>query len=545
MSKIVQPSPDQQKIVQLDDNIVVTAKPGSGKTFTIVEKINRISKNLFDYQGVIAISFTKKASEELKTRCERKGINNKNNFYGTIDKFYISEIIVPFSKILLGKVVELEVIEGLEDDAIYKYLKEKKEFLNKDELLEKSLLKGEIYLELCGETAMYILSNVPEAMLYLKSKYSHVFIDEYQDCGQIQHDIFLKIVDSGLTGIAVGDLDQAIYGFSKRYSKYLFALLSDKRFTHLRMSKNYRCHESIANYSLALMGVPDLKPLEQTRVFKVNILGDDEAIMGAIESKIELIKNRLGLENNSDFAILCRGNESVRRASFFLNIPNKLFIETPLDHSNSYWGVLFNDLLSNFFSYKSGSSTKLDFVSVYVNEEYEQRRFYKALDLLTQIYELEEENLSFNANIFKKFAELIHPNHKDEKVFLELINILSDKSKLNSFKPASKEQINIMTLHKSKGLEFKCVFLLDLYRWIFPFEGDHVTKEDYTQSLNLFYVGVTRAISCCFIMIGTQRFRSKQKDLIEARESPFLYLNNTPELRGNLSWNTKSTMKEG
>ncbi|KRF67560.1 hypothetical protein ASG99_14730 [Bacillus sp. Soil768D1] len=77
-------------------------------------------------------------------------------------------------------------------------------------LLEKSLLAGHIFLELCGETAFYILNRVPECLLYLKARYTHIFIDEYQDCGEIQHNIFLKLVDKGIVGTAVGDLNQAI-----------------------------------------------------------------------------------------------------------------------------------------------------------------------------------------------------------------------------------------------------------------------------------------------------------------------------------------------
>lgn len=58
-------------------------------------------------------------------------------------------------------------------------------------------------------------------MQYIKARYSHIIIDEYQDCGEIQDKVFIKLVESGLTGIAVGDINQAIYGFTKRFPKYL------------------------------------------------------------------------------------------------------------------------------------------------------------------------------------------------------------------------------------------------------------------------------------------------------------------------------------
>ena len=174
--------------------------------------------------------------------------------------------------------------------------------------MEKALLDGHIFLELCGETALYILNKVPECLLYLKARYTHIFIDEYQDCGEIQHSIFLKLVDKGIVGIAVGDLNQAIYAFSHRYSKFLFSLMSNNKFTHLEITHNHkRCHKTISDYSLALMGVPDIVLTDDPRVFKVNVEGNDQAIINSIEHNLPILKQKFGLLNNNDFAILCRG----------------------------------------------------------------------------------------------------------------------------------------------------------------------------------------------------------------------------------------------
>lgn len=49
MEKENKPTNEQQAIIEAQGNIVVTAKPGSGKTFTIVEKIKCISDKLLDY----------------------------------------------------------------------------------------------------------------------------------------------------------------------------------------------------------------------------------------------------------------------------------------------------------------------------------------------------------------------------------------------------------------------------------------------------------------------------------------------------------------
>lgn len=539
MKKVTKSTAEQIKIIREIGNLVITAKPGSGKTYTIVEKIIDISKNLLSYQGVIAISFTRKSSQELELRYKRKNIEITNHFFGTIDKFYISEIIIPFSKLLFDKGEPLKVKDSIDDHPKYKDLKKLKENRTDKELLvllKESLQEGLIFLEISGETALFILDKVPQCLIYLQARYTHIFIDEYQDCGEIQHEIFLKLVNKGIIGIAVGDLNQAIYAFSNRYSKYLLSLIGDDSFTHLEITRNHRCHKSISDYSLELMGITRENIEEDKRVFKVNVRGTDEQIIYAIENNLDEIKKKFNINANSDFAILCRGNGTARRASEFLTIDNKLFIDTPLDKINGNWASVFNDILKSYYLYQCNEITVLDFVSKYINEELHYKNFRKALELVNKVFNLDDNQLERNLKEFIKVVRLIYPEQEDEKTVQMLKRILRNEEELYSFKPATENEINIMTLHKSKGLEFKCVFLMDLYKWILPPEGDWVSEEDYIQALNLHYVGVTRAIEACYIMQGTKRYNASRKKYFDAIESPFLYRHNTSSLREEFNW---------
>ena len=69
-----------------------------------------------------------------------------------------------------------------------------------------------------------------------------------------------------------------------------------------------------------------------------------------------------------------------------------------------------------------------------------------------------------------------------------------------SFLPPADNEIQLLTLHKAKGLEFDIVFHLNLYQWILP-----QYKGDYSQDLNLHYVGITRAKKCCVLCTSTHR----------------------------------------
>ena len=49
-----------------------------------------------------------------------------------------------------------------------------------------------------------------------------------------------------------------------------------------------------------------------------------------------------------------------------------------------------------------------------------------------------------------------------------LRKIINDPELLNQYLPATDDQVQCMTLHKSKGLEFDIVIHLDLVEWVFP-----------------------------------------------------------------------------
>lgn len=528
------PTSEQQEIINAEGNIVITAKPGSGKTFTIVEKIKLISESLLDYEGVIAISFTRKASQELQTRCKKLNILQKGSFFGTIDSFYINQIIVPFAKHITNSNTKLEVKDSVSNYPGYKGLEKIKEGISEEikDILIQSLREGNIFLDIAGETAKFILDEVPDCKLYVKARYRYIFIDEYQDCGDIQHKIFLKLVDLGLIGIAVGDLDQAIYAFSNRYSKYLSSLMQNPKFAHYEITKNHRCHKSISNYSLKLLGIDTTKS-DDSRVFKVNIDGDDELISKCIDMRIDKIKKKYNIDKNNEIVILCRSNTSAERIYKYLETDCKLFVDTELDRSDEYWARLFSDLLMCYFDKNIFS---INFVEKYINEDINRKLFNKVDSIVNKIFNLEILDFNNNSDLFFEVAKSIYPDYENNDIKNILLDILNDNDKLLYYKPADDSEICIMTLHKSKGLEFKAVFHLDVYKFILPNEGQWVTQEDYTQALNLHYVGITRAKEVCYIIQGNKRYRSRQNDYIQALESPFLHLNGLDELRNNVQW---------
>ena len=532
----MKPSDEQIEAILYPGNLAITAKPGSGKTFTIVEKIYCISLSQQQHQGIIAISFTNKASDELKNRCIRRGVISNNSFFGTIDSFCIGTIIIPFMKHLVHVTGDAEIVQ-LCDYPEYGALGEFRADSPPEieQVFIKSLNNGLIFLDITGESALYIFEKVKQCRDFLKARYSHVFIDEYQDCGEMQHALFVELTKLGIIGIAVGDLDQAIFGFADKHSKYLLTVSKSKSFKHIPITKNYRCHKSISSYSLQLLGIDsESYSKEETRVFEARVEGGEAEIAVAIEDRLHPIMGKYEVTNQNEVAVLFRGNSTLNSFAANLTVPYRISNPTRLEEQGSSQARFFSDLLMSYYSSKEYAGS---FIERYIREEENEKRYRKALALAELLFSYPEQELCKKADQMIDLLKMVSLRDDCSPVIKLLNSELKDYSLLErNYGSAEVGEINLMTLHKSKGLEFDVVFHLDAYRFIMPpYKQEDPSFEEYTQLLNLHYVGITRARKVCYIIQGSVRTNSKgeQKD---AEPSLFLSINNLEKYRNRIKW---------
>lgn len=90
-------------------------------------------------------------------------------------------------------------------------------------------------------------------------------------------------------------------------------------------------------------------------------------------------------------------------------------------------------------------------------------------------------------------------SYDDLGVFLEHVRLVADSKALND-----EDLVSIMTLHSSKGLEFKAVFLCGMEEGIFP---NNLSLRDGTleEERRLAYVGITRAREVLFMTYAINR----------------------------------------
>ncbi|WP_412475755.1 UvrD-helicase domain-containing protein [Halobacteriovorax sp. YZS-1-2] len=537
------PTAEQQKVLREEGSCVVVARPGSGKTFTLSHKIKSILEEVPDYKGVIAISYTNKASNEIKNRVIGLGVHKKASFFGTIDKFCLTEIVIPFlSHKFNFSPSDLKIVKSDESQ----HIKNQNIDLASEltwPVVENLYRSGEIILELSGRISMMLLTENRILKEYLLARFSHIIIDEYQDSGFEQHQIFCFLCKLGIKGIAVGDLDQSIYGFAGKSSDYLLELTDNENFKTYALTKNHRCHPSISAYSLKLLSpnievdIPD-----EVRIYSTLIQGHLPQIANWVEKAISSLQNKFENLKVGEIAILGRSNNSIKAIQKSTQVyKTQLREDTDLDRIGTSLSQFFSECLFCYFDQNESYNNLLEkYVDVSL-AKYKLRKNLSAIIALKEQYHSSRKIEEFElVSALYSLGQQIFPNIDRQLEEKALNEVLSDKELLKSYYPSSDDSIQLMTLHKSKGLEFRVVFHIDLYEWTIPSyqallgDTEEIKKREMRQSINLHYVGITRAIDACVLISSTQKYDFKKSLVKSSTISSFLSREDLKSLRKHL-----------
>lgn len=536
----MEPTEEQEKIINCDGNIVVLAAPGSGKTFVLSEKIKKTLKKeeLLDYNGVVALSFTRKASSNLKKRSLAYGLPKKNSFFGTIDSFCLTQIIFPFGYSLLGypskelEILNLGDLDSVQKEEINSYIKSQtslSKILNADlTIFRKLFQEGYIAINSIEYLALRIIFHSKACRRFLKARFKYIFVDEYQDVDEIFHNIFLEMLNLGLRGMVVGDIDQSIYGFANKSSKYLLELISLDQFNIFRLTTNFRSHPSIVEYANKLLRESFKINNKEKRVCFFRVEGDERTIAAFIDRYVNALCKKFEVKNLNDVAILVKNDQTLKLIDSALKTSHRKIVTTELEKDINPRSQLYALLLRYFYN------NSLNFQSI-IEEfvEYELLSILKRTELnevKRTIVRIPNTDPSLLVVSFQKISEILFSNLPEGNSKKILLKTLSNPDELSSYRPIANNEIQLMTLHKSKGLEFDVVFHLNLDDWVLPAKKPtgYINKE---QDLNLHYVGITRARKFCALLSSTQRTRNGLS--ISSAPSEFLYRNGLERQRKN------------
>lgn len=471
---------DEQQNVIIQDNhkyLCVSACPGAGKTYTLVNKVNQELQTLKEFQGIIACSFTKESSKEIKERLRKINNNIDNCYIDTIDSFIMNLIIKPFlnrclfQKGVIDKRIEIKstIIDNNKDLNIYTRLYDKDIEVKKkaDEYAKKWLgvLKQGVY------SISYPTYMLAEMIVKMKlfnqlfsTRYPTIYIDEAQDLNCFQHRLLKALKENTNINIVLfGDPNQSIYQFRGARPE-LFNNLVNEDYYFRKITLSVRCHPSILFYANKIFDNSITKTFDVSHLQLINKI--DLELLKYLEDEIFIL-----VETNDKAIELYEQYKD----SFDILYSKKLD-KMPNDYNLNQH--ILDELIKYYLNYDN------------VNDRYKYPVEDLMIFLRTISDKLRDKDFKINDRSFHEFM-INSINFLNIDVSEETINIIEKKlmdEKYMYYYYMVEKNNKIMTIHSSKGLENKnvIIYLSNTYKI------DEIFK-------NKLFVAITRAKSNVYI----------------------------------------------
>ncbi len=443
--------------------------------------------------------------------------------------------------------------------------------------------------------AIEMLQNDENIRKKYSDRFRYIFIDEYQDTNYPQY-IFVKMLYNKTNKIcAVGDEDQSIYGFRGADVGNILNFSSEyDNCKTVKLEKNYRSAQEILNAANSLISKNSFRNKKELYSEKKGGQIDIVSLPSDIEeayfvaSKIEKLE-QFG-ERLSDTAVLYRTNFQSRIIEEYLvkkDIPYKIvgskkfFDRKEIKDTVAYLKLFQNKNDNVAFiraveSHPKGIGKKLIEIIQKESENLHIPYFEASLNLIKEnrLTKKQKEYLETFINVFDKCTDNTEPTIlidcltqesgykkylEDSKEYgrieniMELKNAAKDNS-LDDFLESislfdysndienEADMVNLMTIHASKGLEFKNVFIVGVEEGIFPNANLKETELDMEEERRLFYVAITRAKENLFISYASSRRNNNQ--IQPSTPSRFLKDINIPKI-SQKSKSNSFTIKRG
>ena len=283
-----------EAVLHKDGPLMVIAGAGSGKTRVLTYRIAYLMQQGIDAFSILALTFTNKASREMKARiAELVGEGEaKNLWMGTFhsvfarilrqeaDKLGFPRDFTIYDTQDSNRLISSIIKElGLDKD-IYKY----KQIRNRISSFKNSLITvkayhddielqeadslsrrpklGEIYkeyVERCFKAGAMdfddlllktneLLNMHPQVLAKYQDRFRYILVDEYQDTNHSQYLIVRALSDKFQNICVVGDDAQSIYGFRGANINNILNFQKDYHGVKLyRLEQNYRSTKNIVN----------------------------------------------------------------------------------------------------------------------------------------------------------------------------------------------------------------------------------------------------------------------------------------------------------
>lgn len=281
----------------VDGAVLVTAGAGTGKTRLLTHRIAYLIEELkVDPYNILAITFTNKAANEMKSRVESLVSGGNRVWISTFHSMCVRMLRRDIDK--LGgnydrnftiysdsdteKLIKTIVKEfGYEDD-VKKYafhisncknknmslLEYEKEFSNMRDIEQIMRVFREYERNLANNNALdfddlltktfELFVKCPDVLDFYSRRFEYVLVDEFQDTNKIQYDLTKLLCSRYKNLFVVGDEDQSIYSWRGADFTSIFNISKDFAGTKVfKLQQNYRCTKDILKVANKLIALND------------------------------------------------------------------------------------------------------------------------------------------------------------------------------------------------------------------------------------------------------------------------------------------------
>lgn len=557
-------NPEQKEAVQYaGGHLLISAGPGTGKTLTLTHRIAYVVREgLTAPENVLALTFTNKAASEMGERIERllgkegararirvstfhrfclDTLREKGPLINVVEDFRVcpetdTEMIalraaeqegMPGTRLrgFLASLPRLKRAEILgsalepQDMERSRWLKAYQEILRSLSMLDLD--------DLQVETAR-LFRDHPEVCRAMGKRFPLVFVDEYQDTDPVQAYLLRRMAtDGGCTITAIGDPDQAIYGFRGAEVEHFFTFATEfPGAAEINLSRNYRSTRTILKGAAALLGKPfplsggigEGEPIRmgpcathreeaEMVVEQIDKLLGGTSLFSMDSGRVSSWEKQAGF-GFGDIAVLFRLNaqaEAFEEAFVRAGIPFARSGEKPLiarepaniihryllalsNPQNRYFREAYFSLIGE--GEKKGEQN-LAACSVAL-------RVPDIVDTAASLHGLEAHGIEAPKPL-QRLRALSSFFEGDLPSFLDTL----DLDRGIDHQTLEGDRVALMSFHAAKGLEWPVVFLAGIEDGIIPLEL--FRDADEGEELRLLYVALTRAAKRSFISWSGRR----------------------------------------
>ena len=411
-------------------------------------------------------------------------------------------------------------------------------------LRHANLIDFDDMLLLCYE----LLTKRPDILELWQKRFKYILIDEFQDINQVQYDIIKMLAMPENNLFIVGDDDQSIYRFRGAKPEIMLNFNKDyPKSLVVKLDINYRSTKRIVRAAANVIKnnknrFPKDIRTENKEGNKPEIITFDELKDQNMEVVNKILKYYKAGTSYSDMAVLFRTNTQPRSLVSKLmefNIPFHMKDNIPDIYEHwisknilAYIDIargsrdrgLFLQIINRPNRYISRGIFRKPTVNINdIRDSYHDKEW-----MLDRIYKFE-----YDLNMLRKMAPFAAINYirkgigydeflKDyakerrinEEELFDVLEELHEGSRdyatfedwfgyIKTYKEdlilqsqrqrdSTRDSLTMATMHSSKGLEYKVVFIIDANEGIVPHHKS-ILDEDLEEERRLFYVAMTRA----------------------------------------------------